>query len=60
MSSHKIRVVRGAASFVGKNTVNVETSEGPLTIEADNIIIATGATPAIPPIQGLSESGLMT
>ena len=60
MSSHKIRVVRGAASFVGKNTVNVETSEGPLTIEADNIIIATGATPAIPPIQGLSESGVMT
>ncbi len=30
------------------------------TLEADNILIATGASPYIPPVSGLAESGYLT
>lgn len=49
LRNHKAEVVMGAASFVDKNTVAVQTKEGVKTLKADEIVIATGSVPiAIP------------
>ncbi len=41
---NKIKLVRGNGTIKDKNTLSVETKEGPLEIEAKNMIIATGST----------------
>jgi pyruvate/2-oxoglutarate dehydrogenase complex dihydrolipoamide dehydrogenase (E3) component len=46
-----VRVVAGAARFVDATTVAV----GDLRIKARRFVIATGASPFVPPIAGLSE-----
>ncbi|RMG58775.1 MAG: mercury(II) reductase [Deltaproteobacteria bacterium] len=51
-----IRVLEGEASFVSPRVVAVNGEK----IEADRILIATGAKPAVPPIPGLEEAGFLT
>lgn len=51
-----ISVMDGAASFLDSTHISVQTSAGAETLEADKIIINTGARPFIPPIPGLTES----
>jgi len=60
----QVRVLGGQASFTGANTLFVESASGdvgagqgsapagPVTLEADEIIIATGSTPLVLPIPG--------
>ena len=49
MSVNKIKVVKGAAAFSGKNEVSVNGEK----IRFDKAIIATGSVPATPPIPGI-------
>ncbi|MFZ8878750.1 MAG: dihydrolipoyl dehydrogenase family protein [Paracoccaceae bacterium] len=46
-----VRVIRGYAEFVSRNSVRV----GDETVTARRIIVATGATPIAPPIDGLER-----
>jgi len=49
LKNHKVEVLMGSASFVDRNTVQVQTKEGVKTLKADEIVIATGSIPiAIP------------
>jgi dihydrolipoamide dehydrogenase len=41
----RVRVVNGHASFTDAKTCSVETSEGPLTIGAEHVVLATGSLP---------------
>ena len=56
MKTNKVDVIRGTASFVDKNTVT--TPQG--TISGENILVATGANPARPPIPGLDSPNVLT
>lgn len=56
MKANKIDVIRGEASFV--DTKTVKTPDGNLS--AHNMLIATGAQPARPPIPGLDSPNVLT
>ncbi|GGE16178.1 dihydrolipoamide dehydrogenase [Gemmobacter megaterium] len=45
MRKAKVRVVTGRARFVDGKTVAVDTPEGPVTVKAKTVIIATGSVP---------------
>ena len=47
-----VTVFRGEASFLNDTTLKVKGLEGEETVEADNIIIASGSTPIMVPIPG--------
>lgn len=51
-----IDFVNAYATFTGPNTLEVEGE----TIEAKKIILSTGSTPLVPPIDGLSEVDYLT
>ncbi|GGX70790.1 mercury(II) reductase [Saccharospirillum salsuginis] len=54
--SDAITVVKGAARFVDRHSLVVETPNGEVqTVTFDRAFIGTGARPAIPPIAGLDE-----
>ncbi len=50
LAAMNIRIVRAAGSFVGPTRLEA----GGFAIEARHFIVATGATPALPPIAGLA------
>lgn len=52
----KVDVIDGFASFIDAHTINVQTENGNLEINADRFFINTGARPFIPQIKGLLES----
>ena len=51
-----VQVIEGAARFADKATVAV----GEFTVKARRFVIATGSSPAVPPIPGLSETPYLT
>jgi len=53
LRSHRVEIVKGKASFCGRNMVAVETDEeGTLEVEAPQIIVAAGSRPTqIPELQ---------
>ena len=51
-----VHVIEGTARFADKATVAV----GAFTIKARRFVIATGSSPAVPPIPGLSETPYLT
>ncbi len=51
-----VTFVQGRASFVSRDKVNV----GGKTYRAKKIIIATGSTASVPPIEGIQEAGFIT
>lgn len=53
-------IVRGTARFAPGPVLTVATEDGPAQLEADHYLIATGASPWAPPIEGLAESGFLT
>ncbi|MFT5037023.1 MAG: pyruvate/2-oxoglutarate dehydrogenase complex dihydrolipoamide dehydrogenase (E3) component [Candidatus Azotimanducaceae bacterium] len=55
--SANFEVVVGTAKLTDDHAVTVETPEGPVTYTASSIVIATGSTPFVPPIPGLSDIG---
>ena len=51
-----VTVVKGHAAFTGPRTITVSDRE----LSADNILIATGSEPIIPPIEGLADVPVWT
>lgn len=51
LKKNKVDVITGEAKIVDKNNIEVNGE----TIQTNNIIIATGASPVIPPIPGVKE-----
>jgi pyruvate/2-oxoglutarate dehydrogenase complex dihydrolipoamide dehydrogenase (E3) component len=51
-----VRVIAGTARFTGKRTVTV----GDMEIKARRFVVATGSSPAIPPIPGLAQTPYLT
>src|SRR5215469_7411981 len=49
LARNGVDVVQGKATFVDPHKVSVQGSNGTIEIEAENILIATGTTPAPPP-----------
>ncbi|MDR3312537.1 MAG: dihydrolipoyl dehydrogenase [Spirochaetaceae bacterium] len=61
VKSNKIDLLRGTGTLTGKTTVEISDSGGAKnTIEAEKIIIASGAVSALPPIPGAKEPGVIT
>lgn len=51
-----IELERGTASFIDSNTVSVTRPDGSQkSLTADNILIATGSSPAVLPVPGLQD-----
>lgn len=51
-----VRIVEGRGRFVAPKTVEVNGEH----ISGDRVLIATGTSPFVPPIQGLAEAGYLT
>ncbi|MEK4789589.1 dihydrolipoyl dehydrogenase [Bacillus sp. FSL M8-0266] len=51
----KIDVYNGRGTAVTKHRIEIEKQDGSESIETKELIIATGSTPAIPPIPGLKD-----
>ena len=56
LSAPGITLVRGQAAFIDEHTVTI----GDTTVEADNIIIATGSESRMPPITGIDNPRVIT
>lgn len=56
LSANKVELIRGKGQITGKDTVKI----GDRIIKSKNILIASGSTPARPPIPGLDLPGVIT
>ncbi|MCL7419716.1 MAG: mercury(II) reductase [Methylobacter sp.] len=57
----EINLIKGQARFKNADTLIVDREHGEFTeITADRFLIATGSSPAIPPIQGLADTPYWT
>ena len=45
LKANKAEMLTGTATFTGPKALSVQTSEGEVTVKADNVIIATGSRP---------------
>ncbi|HHX03831.1 MAG TPA: dihydrolipoyl dehydrogenase [Tissierellia bacterium] len=54
-----VTVVKGTATFLDSQRVEVMTQEGAEVLEAKNIMIATGSKPFDPPIPGMELPGVI-
>ncbi len=45
LKKSKVKVIKGWATFADAKTCRVETDEGPITIAAEHVILATGSEP---------------
>lgn len=59
LKAGKINVIEGTASLEGDMKVIVNGNKD-LSLTADNIILATGSKPALPPINGIELPGVLT
>lgn len=56
-----INLLRGKARFTALTTLAVKRPDGSETqVQADRVLIATGASPAVPPIPGLQDTPFWT
>lgn len=61
LKANKIEVIRGTASFKDKNTVSIALADGnDMELTGENIIIASGSKPSLPPIHGADLDGIYT
>ncbi len=61
LKANNVEVINGTAGFRDKNTIEITAEDGSIKeLSADNIIIATGSAPAIPPIEGADAEGIYT
>jgi dihydrolipoamide dehydrogenase len=61
LKANNVEVINGNARFKDKSTVEVALVDGSTReISSNNIIIATGSAPAIPPIEGADDEGIYT
>jgi len=56
LEAEGIGLLKGEARFVDKNTIDVSGRR----VKANRFVIATGADPVLPPIQGLAETPYLT
>ena len=56
VDAYGLEVVSGHGRFVGPDSLQV----GGRTLRADRFLVATGASPAVPPLPGLAEVGYLT
>jgi mercuric reductase len=56
----EVELLRGWARFEDAHTLVVETEQGEQRLSPDRILIATGASPAVPPIAGLADTPYWT
>lgn len=59
LSRAGVQIITGSARFASSNTLLVDTPDGTETLQAEQIIIATGSRPAIPPIPGIDLPGVI-
>ncbi len=58
LDSKGIELVRGHGRLTGTRSVMVDTEGGPRSLVASKaVVIATGTTPVMPPIDGLADAG---
>ena len=58
LDSKGIELVRGHGRLAGERVVEVTTDDGKRRLTASKaVVVATGTTPAMPPIPGLAEAG---
>ncbi|MER5965947.1 mycothione reductase [Streptomyces sp. NPDC002057] len=50
-----VTLYRGTARFTGERRLTVETADGPVTITADQVVVAVGSRPVVPDVPGLDE-----
>ncbi|MCR4341220.1 MAG: mercuric reductase [Gemmatimonadaceae bacterium] len=55
-----VELVRGNARFVGERRLEVASSDNGREITADLVVVNTGLSPAIPPIEGLDRAPYLT
>ena len=55
-----IQIVSGQAALVSDREVEVKSANGTLHLEGDQILIATGSAPIIPPVSGLADVPYLT
>lgn len=61
MEESGVQVLKGVGSVKNHNTVRVSGEDGDETlVHSSNIIVATGSSPLLPPIPGLSNRGVVT
>lgn len=61
LKANNVEVINGNARFKDKSTIEVALVDGSTReISSNNIIIATGSAPAIPPIEGADDEGIYT
>jgi mercuric reductase len=60
-SNPALSLIKGYARFKDENTLTITNAEGlERELHADKILISTGSTPTIPPIQGLANTPYWT
>lgn len=57
---HKVAWIKGKARFVSSHAVEVQAEDGVLTVEAGNIVIATGSEPVALPFLPYDEKTVVT
>lgn len=61
LKNNGVEVIKGVGTFIDKNNIKVQLKDGgTMDLSCDNVIIATGSKPSIPPIKGIDEKGVMT
>lgn len=60
LKKNKVDVIRGFGRLTGPNTISVQSDGGEQTLNAKNIIIATGSTPKSLPFAQIDENIIMS
>lgn len=60
MKQRSIKVIRGHGVLKDKNTIEVETENGKVTVTGDYLILAPGSIVSYPPIKGMDLPDLLT
>jgi dihydrolipoamide dehydrogenase len=60
LSKNGVEIVRGTGSLVSRDRVRVENNGQSNILEAKNVIVATGSSPARPDIDGINNQAVIT